>query len=197
MPHDEYRKDMSHLEWEEVYERQVRRDELAPSWFDALDLGPGDRLLDIGSGPGHIAFLAADVVGPAGTVYAIDRKAAALRYLRHLQTERDVRSIRPVVADAEAMAVRFTDPLPALLTYVLHHADRPPRVLEEVYATLPTGSRVLVAEYHPGGPGEHGPPIDHRIHPDELVDLIRAAGFRAGDRRDYGKESYAVVASKG
>ncbi|MGH8990765.1 MAG: methyltransferase domain-containing protein [Acidimicrobiia bacterium] len=40
--------------------------------LEALALEPGERVLDIGTGPGFVAVEMADVVGPAGAVLAID-----------------------------------------------------------------------------------------------------------------------------
>ena len=41
-------------------------------------IGPGMRVLDVGSGNGHVAVIAADLVGPAGEVIGTDRAAAAV-----------------------------------------------------------------------------------------------------------------------
>src|SRR5580765_7215663 len=45
-----------------------------------LDAGivPGMRVLDVGSGAGDVAFLAADLVGDKGSVVGVDRAAAAI-----------------------------------------------------------------------------------------------------------------------
>lgn len=44
-----YRKDLSHITWDEVFARQVRRAGLVEDWMDALQLQPGARALDIGA----------------------------------------------------------------------------------------------------------------------------------------------------
>ncbi len=41
--------------------------------FRASGIGPGMRVLDIGSGVGDVAFLAADLIGPHGSVVGVDR----------------------------------------------------------------------------------------------------------------------------
>lgn len=45
-------------------------------------IAPGMRVLDIGSGVGDVAFLAADLVGNAGDVTGIDQSTAALAIAR-------------------------------------------------------------------------------------------------------------------
>ena len=95
-----FRKDLTHLTWDEVYARQVKRASLVGEWMDALRLKSGDRLLEIGAGPGYVSLMLADRVGPAGTIYAVDRSADALAYLQRLQKERGVSNIERLVADA-------------------------------------------------------------------------------------------------
>ena len=41
-------------------------------------LGPGMRVLDIGSGAGDVSLLAAEMVGPSGAVLGIDRTVAGV-----------------------------------------------------------------------------------------------------------------------
>jgi ubiquinone/menaquinone biosynthesis C-methylase UbiE len=47
-------------------------------FFQTAGIGPGMKVLDIGSGAGDVALLAADLVGPSGRVVGIDMNAAIL-----------------------------------------------------------------------------------------------------------------------
>jgi len=76
----EFRKDLSHLTWDEVYARQVLRSELMNDWMDALSLKRGDRVLEIGAGPGYVSLALADRIGPEGIVYAVDHSAENFKY---------------------------------------------------------------------------------------------------------------------
>jgi protein-L-isoaspartate O-methyltransferase len=88
-----FRKDLTHLTWDEVYARQVSRAGLVGEWMDALHLKLGDRVLEIGAGPGYVSLVLADRVGPAGVIYAVDRSAEALAHLERLQKERGITHI--------------------------------------------------------------------------------------------------------
>ena len=189
----EYHRDLSHLTWDEVHDRQVARDEYVTSWLDAVGVEPGDAVVEVGSGPGHTALRAARRVGPSGVVYAVERKDDALRYLEQTVAETDVGNVEPIHADAEALPVRFDRPVVALLTYVLHHADRPKRLLAELSQSLPAGSCLFVCEHRPDGPGEEGPPLDHRLAPDRLRDWLEDVGFDVDRSIDFENESYAFV----
>jgi SAM-dependent methyltransferase len=56
--------------------------------LQAAGLGPGMRVLDLGSGSGDLAFVVTDIVGPTGAVVGIDRSpeavATAQARARHL-----------------------------------------------------------------------------------------------------------------
>jgi len=41
-------------------------------------IGPGQRVLDLGSGVGDVAMLAARLVGPSGEVVGIERDASSI-----------------------------------------------------------------------------------------------------------------------
>lgn len=43
-----------------------------PMFYEAIELSPGDRFLEVGSGSGYGAVLAAEVVGPEGLVTSIE-----------------------------------------------------------------------------------------------------------------------------
>jgi len=44
---------------------------------------PGMRVLDVGSGAGDVALLAAELVGPSGSVIGIDRDARSVALTGH------------------------------------------------------------------------------------------------------------------
>ena len=46
--------------------------------FKEAGIGAGMKVLDIGSGAGDVALLAADLVGPSGTVIGVDSDPAVL-----------------------------------------------------------------------------------------------------------------------
>lgn len=174
-----FRKDLSHLTWDEVFARQVRRAGLVEDWMEALHIQPGARVLDIGAGPGYVSLVLSDRVGPDGLVYAVDRSADALAYLERLKRERGVTQIQGIVGDATTLDPGALRPDSALVTMVLHHTDDPPGILANVARLLPAGALAVVAEFHPEGPCEQGPPQSERLPPEQVREWCEAAGFEA------------------
>jgi SAM-dependent methyltransferase len=56
-------------------------------FFRASGVAPGMRVLDVGSGVGDVALLAADIVGPGGCVVGLDRDAKGLDRARQRTVE--------------------------------------------------------------------------------------------------------------
>lgn len=191
---DEAPDSMAGADWAAVYDRQAARGGLVPRLADLLDLVPGDRVLEVGCGPGHATAVLADRVAP-GRVVALDRHRGALDYFRDV-TRPDPDAVDPVVGDVRSLPVRFDAPTPALLAFVLHHVEAPARALEAVAAALPAGSTVLVAEYDPGAPGEVGPPLDRRLAPGDVAGWLDAAGLAPEAPVDLPEEAYAVRARR-
>lgn len=95
-------------------------------FFRAAGLAPGMRVLDVGSGAGDVAFLAADIVGPTGQVVGVDMDGGAVATararaerlgLRHVTfIEGDVRTL-DLGGDFDAAVGRF------VLLYMAHPAQ--------------------------------------------------------------------------
>jgi ubiquinone/menaquinone biosynthesis C-methylase UbiE len=191
-----YQKDLSHLDWDEVFARQVKRAGLMNEWMDALRLKPGDRVLDVGAGPGFVSLALADRVGPTGLVYALDRSADALTHLARLQRQRGVSQIQRIVADAAAFRPADLRPDAALITMVLHHADDPIAALHNVALCVPPGAPVVIGEFHPEGPGATGPPREERLAPETVQGWCAEAGLTVLDYRRQTPEHYMLVARR-
>jgi ubiquinone/menaquinone biosynthesis C-methylase UbiE len=191
-----FKKDLSHSTWDEVYARQVQRAELVPAWIEGLGLNPGDRVLDVGCGPGYVSFELANRVGRDGIVYAIDRSRDALAHLERLQKQNNISQIELIDADVGTLQNGDIDAGSALISMVLHHADDPAGVLVNVHRLLPPRARAVVAEFHPDGPCQQGAPREFRLAPEQVRGWCEAAGFKVLDYRRQSPEHYMFVVER-
>ena len=191
-----FRKDLTHLTWDEVYARQEKRGFLVDAWMDALHLKPGDRVLEVGAGPGYVSMILARRVGPEGLVYAVDKSAEALAHLERRQKEHAVSQIERIVADAAAFVLSDISAQSALITMVLHHAEDPLGILRNVARLLPPGGLTVVAEFEPDGPCEQGPPPEHRIGRERIRAWCEAAGLTVLDYRRQSPEHYMMIVQR-
>src|SRR5262245_15373197 len=75
--------------WDAIGRRTVER----------LQLAPGATVLDVGCGSGASALLAAEVVGPAGLVVAVDLAARLLDLGRRKAMRRQLHNLRFILGD--------------------------------------------------------------------------------------------------
>ena len=82
---------------DEEHERLIRQAaRLAPfteRFFREAGIGPGQRVLDLGSGVGDVAMLAARLVGPSGEVVGVERDSRSIARARARVAEAGLRNI--------------------------------------------------------------------------------------------------------
>ncbi|GGL60380.1 class I SAM-dependent methyltransferase [Halocalculus aciditolerans] len=188
---DGFDEEMHDVDWGRVRERQVARGEHVETWFDDAGIDAGDDVLEVGCGPGYVTERLAERVGEDGRVVAFDRQLGALASFTGDVPE----NVSLVLGDAESLPIAPCEPVTALVAYVLHHADRPARVLAELAGALPSGSRVFVAEYAPDADSEVGPPTHYRIAAGTIDGWLADAGFDVTDEFGYENATYAYLAS--
>ena len=128
------------------HERLIRQARtLAPlteRLFRDAGVSTGNRALDVGSGVGDVAFLAAALVGPAGSVLGVDRDSVSLA------------RARARAATEHATTVRFVETDVATLGGLRHEGEFDAIVGRFILMFLPDPAatvRALAAHLRPGG----------------------------------------------
>jgi len=109
----------------------------------ALSLQPGERVLDIGSGPGFLACEMASAVGASGSVTGIDPSEAMISVAGRRQAPDHV-TFRP----GDATDLPFADGEFDVVTstQVYEYVADMPRALAEAHRVLRPGGRLLVLD---------------------------------------------------
>jgi ubiquinone/menaquinone biosynthesis C-methylase UbiE len=167
--------------------------------FPALDLKPGEAVLDLGCGEGRYTVPLASRVGPRGTVYAVDLWEEGLARLEEKAKREGLANIRIVHADV-SRSLPFPDACldAALLATVLHdlaEAGQAQGALAELNRLIKPGGRLAVVEFKKIT-GPPGPPLAIRLAPDQVAALLRPYGFTTGELTDLGPHTYLEIFAK-
>lgn len=71
-------------------------------WLERAGIGSGMSVVDVGCGPGDVTLLAADLVGPTGSVVGVDGAPEALALARSRTETAGVRTVRFEEADVDS-----------------------------------------------------------------------------------------------
>ena len=117
---------------------------------------PGEAVLDLGCGAGFDAFVAAQLVGPAGRVVGIDLSPEMLAMAESGLKERDFPNVEFQVAQVEVLPFPDASFDVALSNGVLNLIPDKPKALGEVFRVLRPGGRLQACDI--GLVGDRVPP---------------------------------------
>src|SRR5215472_2224709 len=118
-------------------------DPLTRRLLEAVGLAPGMRVLDLGSGAGNVARLAAELVGPTGAVVGIEKDAEAVEFARR---HTNAPNVEFRVADAQTLS-GIEDGFDAVTgRLILLHLPDPVAALREAAARVRPGGLVIMHE---------------------------------------------------
>jgi SAM-dependent methyltransferase len=160
--------------------------------FQEAGLAPGMRVLDVGSGSGDVAFLAAEFVGPWGSVVGVDRAPAAVERAEHRAQQIGIANVEFVEGDPVMMhgKERF-DAIVGRLILMYYHD--PVDALRKLLGHLRPGGVVAFQEFDltncksfPVSPTYEG-----------CITWIKRTLKRSGARTQLGLELHQIFLSAG
>ena len=111
------------------------------------EIGPGFRVLDYGCGPGSYTFLAADLLGPTGTVHALDIHPLAVERVRKAASKRGLDNVRTILSDS-ATGLENGSVDVALMYDVFHDLGDQRGVLQELHRVLRPEGTLSFSDHH-------------------------------------------------
>jgi ubiquinone/menaquinone biosynthesis C-methylase UbiE len=152
-------------------------------YFRAAGLGPGMRVLELGSGVGEVAVIAADLVGADGHVHGVDVDAQALVYARRRIAQHGCAATVTFEA-ASIDEYQTTDQFDALVgRYVLLYLPDPVAAIRRLLSNVKPGGIVVFHDVDFSDPQPSHPPCALW---DQGYQLVREAFERAGTPLTFG-----------
>ena len=156
---------------------------------EALAAQPGERILDVGCGPGFYVAELLEEVGPSGAVTGVDGSAAMLS----ISAKRIDGAPNVTLAEGDATAIPVPDGAfdAALSVQVLEYVDDATAALRDIHRALRPGGRVVIWDVDWGTVSWHSADQErmaralagwdkHLVHPSlpqTLAPRLREAGF--------------------
>lgn len=154
--------------------------------FAAGVIGPGDAVLDIGSGSGTDALIASLLVGPGGRVIGLDMTEAMREKLRANAARLGVSNVEVLEGNAEEIPLPDGSVTVVTSNGVLNLVPDKAKAIAGIFRVLAVGGRVQIADIVVRTP----PSAACRAQPqlwaecivgattrDTYLDMFRAAGF--------------------
>jgi ubiquinone/menaquinone biosynthesis C-methylase UbiE len=135
-------------EWVERFEVESREVFHArEAILDALDLTPGKRIADVGSGTGAFLTMFSRAVGPAGRVYAVDISPRLVEFVE--KRVRDEKLDNVAVIHSTATSTRLAPGSVGIVftcdTY--HHFEQYPEMLASIHQAVVPGGLFVVVDF--------------------------------------------------
>jgi ubiquinone/menaquinone biosynthesis C-methylase UbiE len=161
--------------------------------FREAGIGKGQRVLDVGSGVGDVAMLAARIVGPSGKVVAIERDAGSIARARTRAADAGLRNIDFVESDINDFATETLFDA-AVGRYVLQFLLDPVASLRSVAKMVQPGGVIAFQE------GSWLPFLALSAHLPlwyATISLLRDAAARNGVNSEMGPELHRAFQEAG
>jgi predicted methyltransferase len=160
--------------------------------MDALGIGEGTVVADIGAGGGWFTVRLSRQVGPNGLVYAEDIQPPMIDAIGRRAAREPYRNVRTILGTAvdPRLPERSIDAV--LIVDAYHEMEKPKTLLANVAKGLKPTGVIGIVDFKKDGGGP-GPAMDERVDPDTVIADARAAGLELRKREDFLRYQYLLI----
>jgi ubiquinone/menaquinone biosynthesis C-methylase UbiE len=128
------------------FQHKVWSEEAFAIWKRA-GIGLGDKILDLGCGPGFATWDLAQMVGDTGLVHGIDRSEPYVAYAKHILGNAGFTNVDLHASDFDRMSLPENTFDAAYSRWIFSWLDDPRPTAEKVFRSLKPGGYFLLQEY--------------------------------------------------
>ena len=151
--------------------------------MDALQIGEGSVVADLGAGGGWFTVRLARRVGPNGRVYAEDIQPEMIGAIQRRVQREGLRNVTTVMGTAVDPRIPEGAVDAVLIVDAYHEMEQPVLLLRNLARTLKRNGVVGIINFKKDGGGP-GPAIDERVEPAKVIADAKAAGLELKRRDD-------------
>ena len=155
-----------------------QREEDCRMLLEALAVRPGMTICDMGCGNGFYTLELARLVGPRGTLYAVDVQPEMLRLLAARASQDGVTNIKPILGTPIDPRLPKATVDMVLCVDVYHEFSHPSAMLEKIRESLAPDGLLVLAEFRGEDPAVPIKPL-HKMTKAQVRAELAAAGFEA------------------
>jgi|GEM_PF-131105 len=161
--------------WLERDEREA--EERTDVLVQELHLAPGMRVADVGAGTGYVSRRIARVVGPQGSVEAVDVQPQMIERLTELARRDHLPQIHPVQGAVDDVRLAPGSVDMAIMVDVYHELEHPYEMLASIVRAVRPGGHVVFVEYRAEDPEVPIKPL-HKMSVEQVNREAQVLGLR-------------------
>ena len=144
---------------------------------EAMEIEEGMTVADIGAGTGYFVPHLSEAVGDEGTVLAVDIEEGMLDFIDGLAADEGLDNVETVLARGDDSGLDEESVDRVLTVNTWHHIPNRGDYSRHLTERLTDGGSVWVVDFDEDSP--IGPPEDHRLDPEIVIDELEEGGFDA------------------
>lgn len=158
-----------------------------------LDIKAGERVLDLGCGPGLFTVPLARAVGASGRVFAVDLRGEMVEACRHRIEALGLSNVSLKQSEESSIPLPSGSMDLVFACHLLHELENAAASLAEIRRVLAPGGRLAVIEWEKVETPV-GPPVEHRLTPEDSRTVLGKNGFSVTGSRSVTWANYLLLA---
>lgn len=155
----------------------------------ALALPPDAKVADIGAATGYFPVRFAKAL-PQGRVYGLDVESSMVEYLNARAEKEGLRNLSAHLAGFDD--AKIPEPVDlVILVNTYHHLEARPTYFAKLAASVKPGGRLAIVDFTQAT--KMGPPVDHRVPPEQVKAELAQAGWAFQVAHDFLPEQFFYV----
>lgn len=163
--------------------------------MDALGIGEGSVVADLGAGSGWFTIRLAQRVGPNGVVWAEDIQPQMLEAIDRRVGRYGLKNVRTKLGLADDPRLPKAALDAVLIVDAYHEMEHPVVLLRNLSASLKPEGRVAIINFKKDGGGP-GPEMEDRVDPERVIGDGEAAGLTLLSRDTFLRYQYMLQFGK-